>query len=265
MLRSPGDLLATLLLIGLAHRGLAAEPPVVTVFAAASTTAALSEIATTYETSTRVRISCSFGGSALLAKQIDNGAPADVFISADQKWMDYLERKRAIVTTTRKDLLGNSLVIITPIEKPLAVRIEPGFAFANSFAGRLAVGDPTNVPVGIYAKEAFTALGWWDALVARLAPAADVRAALKLVEMGEADAGVVYATDAKASTKITVVATIPAQYHTAIRYPVALTTTANPAASAFLNYLRGPAARAIFTKRGFTDPAALLAASAAAP
>ena len=264
LLRSTYPLLATLLLTGLAHLGHAADTPVVTVFAAASTTVALNEIATAYGMRTNVRITCSFGGSSLLAKQIESGAPADVFISADQKWMDYLEKKQYLASGTRIDLLGNSLMIVTPVAKPLAVTVEPGFAFAASFTGRLAVGDPTHVPVGIYAMEAFTALGWWQALEARLAPAADVRGALKLVEMGEADAGVVYATDAKISAKVTVAAAIPPQLHTAIRYPAALTVKSTPAAAAFLAYLRGPAARAVFARAGFSDPGAA-AAPVAAP
>ena len=253
---SPLPLLASPLLTVLAQLGHAADTSAVTVFAAASTTAAMNEIAISYAERTSKRVICSFGGSSLLAKQIEHGAPADLFLSADQQWMDYLEEKQALASGTRIDLLGNSLVIVTPVAKPLAVTVEPGFAFAASFTGRMAVGDPTHVPVGIYAKEAFTALGWWQALEARLAPAADVRGALKLVEMGEADVGVVYATDAKISAKVAVAAAIPPQLHTAIRYPAALTVKSTPAAAAFLAYLRGPAARAVFARAGFSDPGA---------
>lgn len=242
-----------LILFGVTH-GSAADTPAITIFAAASTTEAVQAAAKAYEAARHVPVICSFGSSSTLAKQIEQGAPADLFLSADEKWMDYLAGKQAIVGGSRVDLLANELVLIAPVGKPLTVTIEKGFPIATAFSGRLAIGDPTNVPAGIYAKDAFTQLGWWDALSARLAPTADVRAALKLVELGEVDAGVVYATDAKASTKVTVAAVIPAQFHKPIRYPVALTTTAQPAAAAFLVYLQGPAARALFTQAGFTAP-----------
>jgi molybdate transport system substrate-binding protein len=245
-------LLSLLLLCG--FNVVAVEPAGLTVFAAASATSVLTEVAAAYEAERHVHVTCSFGSSAMLAKQIEQGAPADLFLSADAKWMDYLAQRQAISNASRTDLLGNALVIIAPKAKPLTVQVDPGFDFAGSFAGRLAVGDPASVPVGIYTQEAFTALGWWDTIKGRLAPAADVRAALKLVELGEMDAGVVYSTDAKASTQVIIAATIPTKYHTPIRYPVALTTSASPAAAAFLVYLQGPTALAVFTAAGFTDP-----------
>jgi molybdate transport system substrate-binding protein len=229
----------------------------VTVFAAASTTDVLQAVAKQYEAERGVKIVCSFASSSTLAKQIENGAPADLFLSADQKWMDYLAQRQAIVPASRVDLLGNVLVFVAPAGKSPVITVEPGFAIAGAFNGRLALGDPTNVPVGMYAKEAFTKLGWWEVLSGRLAPTADVRAALKLVELGEVDLGVVYVTDAKASAKVGVVATIPEALHTPVRYPIALTTTAKPAAAAFLVYLRSDAGRAVFTAAGFTIPAAL--------
>jgi molybdate transport system substrate-binding protein len=171
--------------------------------------------------------------------------------------MDYLAKKQAIVPLSRVDLLANELVFIAPAGKSPKITVEKGFAIGDVFTGRLAVGDPTNVPAGMYAKETFTALGWWEVLSGRLAPTADVRAALKLVELGEAELGVVYATDAKASAKVAVVATIPGNLHTPIRYPIALTTTAKPAAAAFLVYLQSTAGRAVFTAAGFSVPEAV--------
>lgn len=228
----------------------------VTIFAAASTTDVVQAVATAYQAERHVRVVTSFASSATLAKQIEQGAPADLFLSADQNWMEYLAKKQAIAHASRADLLGNEMVLVTPAAKPLTVRAEPGFDLAVAFTGRMAIGDPASVPAGIYAKESLTALGWWDALQSRLSPAADVRAALKLVELGEADLGVVYATDAKASKRVAVAAVLPGTTHAPIRYPVALTVTARPAAAAFLAYLRGPQARTVFARAGFTDPAA---------
>ena len=236
----------------------AAEPQTSTqslsVFAAASTTETMKVVAQAYEKIHPVTVTCSFGSSSTLAKQIEQGAPADVFLSADQTWMEYLVTRKAIMIGSRFDLLGNELVIITPTNKPRVIRPEKGFAIDTAFSGRIAIGDPTHVPAGVYTKEAFISLGWWDALANRLAPAADVRAALKLVELDEADVGVVYATDAKASSKVTVVATLAANLHQPIRYPIALTSTAKPAAAEFLAYLRTPTATMVFTAAGFTVP-----------
>lgn len=226
----------------------------ITIFAAASTTDTVQAIAKQYEAERGVQVTCSFASSSTLAKQIENGAPADLFLSADQKWMDYLAKKQAVVLASRADLLANTLVLIAPMGKSPAITVEKGFAIGEMFTGRLAIGDPTNVPAGMYAKEAFANLGWWDVLSGRLAPTADVRAALKLVELGEVDLGVVYATDAQASMKVGVVATIPVNLHTPIRYPIALTTTAKPAAAAFLVYLQSTAGRAVFTAAGFSIP-----------
>jgi molybdate transport system substrate-binding protein len=226
----------------------------ITVFAAASTAESMQAVAKAYEEAHHVGVVCSFASSATLAKQIEQGAPADLFLSADQQWMDHLAARQAIVPASRGDLLANALVLISSASKPVAVTVEKGFPIADAFTGRLAIGDPASVPAGIYAKEAFTALGWWPALEGRLAPAADVRAALKLVELGECDLGVVYATDARASATVAMVATVPAGLHAPIRYPVALTATAAPAAGAFLLYLREPAAQAVFIRAGFTIP-----------
>ncbi len=235
------------------------------VFAAVSTSGPLEAIARDYEAATGVAVTCSFASSSTLAKQIAAGAPADLFLSADQGWMDYLAERAAIVAASRVDLLANDLVLVTPVDRPLAVRVDKNFAFAASFAGRIALGDPTNVPAGIYAREAFVALGWWDALAGRLAPTADVRAALKLVELGEVEVGVVYATDAKASAKVVIAATIPSDLHTPIRYPVALTVAAKPTAAAFLAHLLGEEAHARFREAGFAFPVVAGPPAVAAP
>ena len=251
-----GHMRHLLLPLLLASLHLGAAEAEVAIFAAASTTDAVTAVATAYEAEHHVRIVTCFASSATLAKQIEQGAPADLFLSADTTWMDHLAKKNAIVPASRTDLLGNELVLIAPAAKPLAVRAEKGFDLAGTFTGRLAIGDPASVPAGIYAKESFTALGWWEALRSRLSPTADVRAALKLVELGEVDLGVVYATDAKANPRVTVVAVLPGGTHTPIRYPVALTVTARPAAAAFLAHLRGPQAREVYARAGFSDPAA---------
>ncbi|MBA3937588.1 MAG: molybdate ABC transporter substrate-binding protein [Planctomycetes bacterium] len=228
----------------------------ITIFAAASTTDTLQAAVKAYELDQHVHVVCSFASSSLLAKQIEQGAPADLFLSADEKWMDWLAQRKAIAAASRVDLLANSLVLIAPAGTAVVITVEKGFAIGAAFRGRLAIADPTNVPAGMYAKEAFIRLGWWDALVGRLAPAADVRAALRLVELGEADLGVVYATDIRGAAKVVQVAAIPQDLHAPIRYPLALTATAKPAAAAFATWLQGAAARKIFTAAGFTVPSA---------
>lgn len=238
--------LALLLLAGVLGAG-----EQVTVFAAASTSDALGEIAKAHEAATGVRVVCSFASSATLAKQIGQGAPADLFLSADQRWMDVLAKDARIQETTRRDLLANRLVLVTPKERPLALRIEAGFAIAAAFTGRLAIADPASVPAGTYAQQAFTALGWWAALEPRLAPAADVRAALRLVELGECALGVVYASDAAASAQVATAAAIPEALHAPIRYPVALTGEAKPPAAAFLARLASAESAAVFARHGF--------------
>ena len=245
--RAMRQCLVLLLLIGIAN---AAEQ--ITVFAAASTADAVGEIAKAHEAATGVRVVCSFAASSTLAKQIDQGAPADVFLSADQRWMDALAKAKRIQSATRRDLLANRLVLITTKERPMALRVDAGFAIADAFTGRIAIADPASVPAGTYARQAFTALGWWTALEPRLAPAADVRAALRLVELGECALGVVYASDAAASAQVVIAAAIPETLHAPIRYPIALTAEAKPAATAFLTRLASADAAAVFAKHGFT-------------
>jgi molybdate transport system substrate-binding protein len=252
----PASTFRCLLIACLSIGALRSSEADVTVFAAASTTDVLTELAKTYQESEHVTIATSFAASSTLAKQIENGAPADIFISADEKWADYLETRKLLKPGSRIDLLTNRLVVIAPLKMGFRVAFDKGFDFAGAFTGRLAVGDPTNVPVGIYTKEAFAKLGWWESLEPRLAPAADVRAALKLVEIKEAGAGVVYATDAKASAKVEVVGTVPEELHEPIRYPLALTAHAKPAAAAFAAFLASEGAGRVFATHGFQPAAA---------
>jgi len=225
-----------------------------TVFAAASLTDALKDVSAQWTKGGHQPLRLSFGSSSTLALQIEEGAPANLFASSDQKWMDYLAGKHLIATDTRKDLLGNELVLVVPADHARQVTIAPGFDLLAILGpnGRLATGDPAHVPVGIYAEQALRNLGLWDAIAPRLARAADVRSALLLVERGEAPAAVVYATDAAASKGVVVAGTFPADTHDPVTYPFAVTKTGDtPEARALLKFLAGPQARAIFAKRGF--------------
>lgn len=219
----------------------------VTVYAAASLTDALGEIAKTYEASHGVKVKTSFAASGALAKQIEAGAPADLFIAADNKWMDYLDNKGKIDHDSRVNLLGNDLVLIAPKDKSFVVSFDKGFDFAAAFDGKLCTGETGSVPVGVYAKEALGKLGWWDGVKSRIVGTDDVRAALDLVGRGEC-IGIVYATDAKASNKVDVLGVFPDSLHAPIVYPAALVTQAGDA-KAFFEYLKG--AGAVFAKHGF--------------
>jgi molybdate transport system substrate-binding protein len=233
---------------------LAARAQELTVFAAASLTDAMKDISTQWAKAGHQPLRMSFDSSSTLARQIEAGAPANLFASADEKWMDYLAQKNLIVADTRKDLLGNDLVLVVPADKPLHVTIDSSFNLLGLLgaSGRLAVGDPAHVPVGIYAEQALKKLGWWDAIAPRLAPTADVRAGLLLVERGEAPAGIVYATDAAASKAVMVAGTFPADSHDPVSYPFAVTKSGDtPEARALLAFLAGPQARAVFVQRGF--------------
>jgi molybdate transport system substrate-binding protein len=233
---------------------LVARAQELTVFAAASLTDAMKDISTQWVKAGHQPLRMSFDSSSTLARQIEAGAPANLFASADEKWMDYLVQKNLIAVDTRKDLLGNDLVLVVPADKPLHVTIDPSFNLLALLgpSGRLAVGDPAHVPVGIYAEQALKKLGWWDAIAPRLAPTADVRAGLLLVERGEAPAGIVYATDAAASKAVMVAGTFPADSHDPVAYPFAVTKSGDtPEARALLAFLEGPQARAVFVQRGF--------------
>jgi molybdate transport system substrate-binding protein len=223
----------------------------ITVFAAASLTDTLQAVADAYKAKNGSRVVLSFGASSTLARQIEQGAPADIFFSADTDWMDYLQKQNMIDVSSRKTLLGNDLVLIgTPQAKQ--VEIGPQFQLAKALGGgKLALADPASVPAGKYAKAALTSLGVWDSVVGQVVPAQDVRAALEYVARGEAPYGIVYATDARVAPNVKVVGTFPPNSHPSIVYPVALTKTAFGDARDFLVFLTGPQARAIFAKAGF--------------
>jgi molybdate transport system substrate-binding protein len=228
-----------------------------TVFAAASLTDAMKDVSSAWEKAGHQPLRLSFGASSTLARQIEQGAPANVFASADETWMDYLAKANQLAPNTRRDLLANQLVLIVPASHPRKIDIGPNLDLTALLGsnGRLATGDPAHVPVGLYAQQAFTRLGLWDKVQPRLAPTADVRAALLLVERGEAPAGVVYATDAAVSPNVSVAGVFPANSHDPITYPFAITKTGDtPEAKALMTFLAGPEAHAIFAKRGFAAP-----------
>ena len=225
-----------------------------TVFAAASLTDAMKDVSTLWAQAGHPPLRLSFGASSTLARQIEQGAPANVFASADTKWMDYLADKKLIAAGTRKDLLGNDLVLVVAADKPRHVTIAPGFDLIGLLgpSGRLATGDPAHVPVGIYAEQALRKLGLWDSVAPRLARTDDVRAALLLVERGEAPAGIVYGTDAAVSKGVMVAGTFPENSHDPVTYPFAVTQSGDtPDARALMTFLAGPQARAVFLQRGF--------------
>src|SRR5206468_6991491 len=231
----------------------AAQDKSLTIFAAASMKNALDEIHAAYTAKTRVKITVSYAASSALAKQIEQGAPADVFISADTDWMDYATSKKTINESSRVNLLGNSIVLIAPRDSKVDnANIGPGFDLAKlADDGRIATGDVKSVPVGKYAKAALEKLGAWQAAEPKFAMAESVRAALTLVARGEAVLGIVYATEAKVEPGVKIVGTFPADSHPAIIYPVAATTTAKPEALNYLAFLRSAAAKTILEKYGF--------------
>ena len=233
---------------------LTAQAQGLTVFAAASLTDAMKDISTKWAAAGHQSLVLSFGASSTLARQIEQGAPVNVFASADEKWMDYLAEKKLIAVDSRKDLLGNDLVLVVPADKPLHVTISKNFDLTGLLGanGRLATGDPAHVPAGIYTEQALKSLGMWDSVSPKLARTEDVRAALLLVERGEAPAGIVYATDAAVSKAVMIAGTFPADSHDPVSYPFAVTKAGDIAeARALLVFLSGPPARAVFEQRGF--------------
>lgn len=223
----------------------------ITVFAAASLTNAIAEIVTEYEKANPVKIQTSLAASSMLAKQIESGAPADIFISADTKWMNYLQEKGLLNTGSMLNLLGNHLVLIVPKGKSFKVEMKQDFNFSSAFSGKLCTGETESVPAGIYAKQSLKALNWWDAIKSRVVGMQDVRAALTLIERGECGAGIVYETDAKVTDKVETIAVFSDTSHDAIVYPLSLTKNAKPEAVNFYNYLKSDRAKAIFIKYGF--------------
>jgi molybdate transport system substrate-binding protein len=225
----------------------------VTVFAAASLKEALDAQAKQFEAGTGNKAIVSYAASNALAKQIEAGAPADIFISADLDWMDWAEARHLIKTDTRETLLGNALVLVGAAQSNLVFKIAPGSDLGAALGdSRLAVGEVNSVPAGKYAKEALEKLGMWKGVENKLAQTDNVRAALAFVARGEARLGIVYATDAKVEPKVKVVAAFPDSSHPPILYPAALTASSrNADAAAFLAYLRSPTALRLFLEQGF--------------
>jgi len=226
----------------------------IVVFAAASLTNALSEIGQAFERQGNEKVTFSFASSSTLAKQIESGAPANLFISADLEWMDYLDKQHLIAPGSRSDLLGNRLVLVAPRDSDLSVVLTSGVDFVPLLkGGLLATGDPDHVPVGKYAKIALQKLGAWDTVSGKIARADSVRAALALVERGEVAVGIVYATDAAISPKVKVVGMFGEDLHPSITYPAGLIHgKATPAAARFLDYLKTNESKTTFQKYGFS-------------
>ena len=234
---------------------IAAEQPSqpLIIFAAASLTDSLQKVSDAYTKASGAPVKLSFAASSALAKQIESGARADVFFSADQEWMNYLDQRQLIRKESRTDLLGNQLVLIAPRDSKVALKLSPGAPILAALGerGKLATGDPDSVPVGKYAKAALTTLNLWDPLQSRLARAENVRVALTYVARGEAPLGIVYATDAAIEPRVRIVDQFPENTHPPITYPVAQTRSAAANAASFLEFLRSPAAQSIFTAAGF--------------
>ncbi|CDH26200.1 molybdate ABC transporter substrate-binding protein [Xenorhabdus bovienii] len=227
----------------------------VTVFAAASLTNALNDIAAQYKKEQQGDIVASYASSSTLARQIEQGASADIFISADQQWMDYAAGKKLIAENTRHTLLGNQLVLIAPKESKLdKIDIDRETKWKSLLAdGRLAVGDPDHVPVGIYAKESLQSLGAWEAVNPLMARTNNVRSGMALVERAEVPLGIVYGSDAVASKKVKVVGIFPSESHKPVEYPIAIIKGhENQAVRDFYDYLKTPEAAVIFKRYGFS-------------
>jgi molybdate transport system substrate-binding protein len=231
-----------------------AQAPKLIVFAAASLKDALDAANAAYTREKGQETAVSYAASSTLAKQIEAAAPADIFISADLDWMDYLAKKDLIKPETRANLLGNGLVLIAPANSATQLGIGPNFPLARALGnGRLAIADPNGVPAGRYGKAALEALGVWNSVVDRLAPAENVRATLALVSRGEAPLGIVYQTDADSDKGVKIVGAFPDDSHPPIIYPIAVVVTStNPGAPGYVAFLKSQAARVIFEKQGFT-------------
>lgn len=223
-------------------------------YAAASLTDVLTDLSTQYQKSHReVVIKKSFAGSSTLAKQIENGAPADIFISADNDWEIYLFKRGLLANESRKKLLANDLVLISPVTHDVKVALDSGFDISAAFNGRLCTGDTASVPAGKYAKQALGYYAWWDKIAVRIVGTEDVRTALAFVERGECTLGIVYKTDAQLSNKVKLVASFPAGSHTPIEYPGALTKNASEDAKAFWIFLQSHEAKSVFERYGFSS------------
>ena len=229
-----------------------ARAETITVFAASSLTTALTEIETNFEAASGHDLVIALAGSSALARQIQQGAPADIFLSASPDWMDVLETEGLIEPDARFDLLGNRLVLVSHGDAP-PIEIGPDLDLMALLGdGRLAMALVDSVPAGIYGKQALVSLGLWDAVADKVAQADNVRAALALVSSGEAPLGIVYRTDAASDPAVRIVGAFPADSHPAIIYPMALlSTSTNPDAQAFVDYLKSPAAKPFFERQGF--------------
>ncbi len=254
MHRLAGLFAAFTILCGSVSSPALAQDKSLTVFAAASMKNALDDIDAAYTAKTGVKIAASYAASSALAKQIEQGAPADIFASADTDWMDYAVAKKNINEPTRVNLLGNSMVLIAPKDSKIDnVAIGPDFDLAKLVGdGKIATADVKSVPVGKYAKASLEKLGAWTAAEPKFAMTENVRAALALVARGEAMLGIVYSTDAKVEPGVKIVGTFPAVSHPSIIYPVAATVNAKAEAAGYLAFLRSSAAKTIFEKYGFT-------------
>jgi molybdate transport system substrate-binding protein len=253
MHRLAGLFAAFAILCGSVSSPALAQDKSLTVFAAASMKNALDDIDAAYTAKSGVKIAASYAASSALAKQIEQGAPADIFLSADTDWMDYTTAKKAIDEPTRVNLLGNSIVLIVPKDSKVDnVAIGSGFDLAKLAGdGKIATADVKSVPVGKYAKASLEKLGAWTAAEPKFAMTENVRAALALVARGEVALGIVYSTDAKVEPGVKIVGTFPPDSHPAIIYPVAATTTAKPEAADYLAFLRSATAKAVFERYGF--------------
>ncbi|OAF05786.1 molybdate ABC transporter substrate-binding protein [Bradyrhizobium centrolobii] len=256
--RRPGALCALLLALIFSAGspgGAQGAGPDLLVFAAASLKTVLDDVNAHWQANAGKRAVISYASSAALAKQIEQGAPADIFISADEDWMDYLAERKLIRPETRSDLVGNRLVLIAPKGADLHVDIIPGFPLPSLVGhGRLAMANTDAVPAGKYGRAALESLGVWDSVKDRIAQAENVRAALLLVSRGEAPLGIVYKSDAVSEPAVVTVGSFPESTHPRIIYPVAVVagSTKPDAAAAFIDLLRSPEARSIFEKQGFT-------------
>ena len=244
---------ATILCL-LAAPGAFAQPSAgATIYAAASLKESLDALTRQFEKQSGGKVLVSYAASSALARQIERGAPADIFIAADLEWMDYIERRKLVRAGTRANLLSNRLVLIAPGDSKTALTIAPGFALAAALGdGRLAIADPASVPAGKYGKAALESLGVWSAVSSKLAPGENVRAALALVARSEAPLGIVYSSDAVAERRVRVIGEFPAHLHPPIVYPAAMLSDSRSAsAEALLRFLRSAEALAVWRKFGF--------------
>lgn len=243
---------AIITLIGMFTTTLSAYATDITVYAAASLTNAIQDINQLYEKKYNTKVKTSFAASSTLAKQIEQGAPADIYISANISWMNYLANKNKIVVNSRKNLLSNRLVMIAPKNHPVKFRInmDKSFNLTNVLTGKLCIGNTASVPAGKYAKEALNNLGWWQAVKPSLVETEDVRASLNFVNRGECQLGIVYATDAKVVKNVQVISMFPITTHTPIVYPVSMVKQSQQA-QRYYHFLQTADAKAIYRKYGF--------------